>query len=142
MHHQLRNAAVFGELAGANYPVRGKLDVLVTTRAPGASAARQMRVGRLHDSAVGPETHTLRVPLTHRGQSMLGDRGKLPVRLTLVFTPDGGQPSRRLGTYTMRSRYDSASAAVPPSLEISPQTYHCPPLLNWRPAGESSPGPA
>ena len=117
--HQLR--------LGFDYPVRGKLDVLVTTRTPGASAARQMRVGRLHDSAVGPETHTLRVPLTHRGQSMLGDRGKLPIRLTLVFTPDGGQPSQRLGTYTMRSRYDSPSAAVPPSLEISPQTYHCPP---------------
>ena len=117
--HQLR--------LGFDYPVRGKLDVLVTTRTPGASAARQMRVGRLHDSAVGPETHTLRVPLTHRGQSMLGDRGKLPIRLTLVFTPDRGQPSQRLGTYTMRSRYDSPSAAVPPSLDCSPQTYHCPP---------------
>jgi hypothetical protein len=99
--HQLR--------LGFDYPGRGTLDVLVTTRRPGAASAAGLRpgphrerVGRLHDSADGPETHTLRVPMTRRGQSILARRGKLPVRLSLVFTPDGGQSSRQARKFTVR----------------------------------------
>jgi hypothetical protein len=98
--HQLR--------IGFDYPGRGTLDVLVTTRRPGASSARlrpggrRVGVGRLHDSAGGPETHTLRVPLTDRGQSILARRGKLPIRLSLVFTPEGGQSARLARKYTVR----------------------------------------
>ncbi|HEX3317563.1 MAG TPA: hypothetical protein VHR88_06065, partial [Solirubrobacteraceae bacterium] len=82
--HQLR--------LGFDYPGSGKLDVLVTTRRPrGASAAslrpgpHSLRIGRLRDSADGRETHTLRVPISHRGERLLARRGKLPVRISLVF---------------------------------------------------------
>jgi hypothetical protein len=99
--HQLR--------LGFDYPDRGTLDVLVTTRRPGAASAaglrpgpHSVRVGRLHDSADGPETHTLRVAITHRGESILARRGKLPIRLSLVYTPDGGQPSRQARKFTVR----------------------------------------
>ena len=94
---------------GFDYPGRGTLDVLVTTRPPGAASAslrpggRRVTVGKLRDRAENPETHTLRVPLTHRGTSILGRRGKLPVRLSLVFTPDGGQSSRQARKYTVRA---------------------------------------
>jgi hypothetical protein len=78
---------------------------------------RRVRVGRLHDSADGPETHTLRVPITHRGQSILARRGKLPIRLSPVFTPDGGQSSRQARQYrpprlTLLSSARSAQAAA------------------------------
>jgi hypothetical protein len=59
-------------------------------------------VGKLHDSAESPQTKTLRVPLSHRAQTILARRGKLPIRLSLVFTPEGGQSSRQVREYTVR----------------------------------------
>jgi hypothetical protein len=44
----------------------------------------------------------LRVPISHRGERLLARRGKLPVRISLVFTPDGGQSSRQARTFTVR----------------------------------------
>ena len=99
--HQLR--------LGFDYPGRGTLDVLVTTRRPGAASAarlrpgpRRVRLGRLHDSAESPQTKTLRVPLSHRAKAILARRGRLPIRLSLVFAPEGGRSSRQAHKYTVR----------------------------------------
>jgi hypothetical protein len=85
-----------------DYPGRGTLDVLVTTCRSGAASSTHLRpgprsvaVGKLHDSAESSQTKTLRVPLSHRAQTILARRGKLPIRLSLVFTPEGGQSSRQ-----------------------------------------------
>ena len=92
-----------------DYPGRGTLDVLVTTRRPGSAAAARLRpgphrvtVGKLHDSADAPVTKTLRIPLTGRGRRILARRGKLPIRLSLVFTPDGGESARQARKFTVR----------------------------------------
>ena len=91
-----------------DYPGEGTLDALVTTRRPGASAARlrpgpsRVSVGKLHDSAGAAQTKTLRVRLTRRGRRILTRRGKLPIRLSLVFTPAGGQSARQAHKYTVR----------------------------------------
>jgi hypothetical protein len=90
-----------------DYPGRGTLDALVTTRRPGSAAAARLRpgphrvaVGKLHDSADGAVTKTLRIPLTAHGRRILARRGKLPIRLSLVFTPDGGQSARQARKFT------------------------------------------
>jgi hypothetical protein len=91
-----------------DYPGDGTLDALVTTHRLGASAARlrpgpnRLSVGKLHDSASGAQTKTLRVRLTSRGRQILARRGKLPIRLSLVFTPTGGQSARQTHKYTVR----------------------------------------
>jgi hypothetical protein len=91
-----------------DYPGRGTLDALVTTRRPGSAAAARLRpgphrvaVGKLHDSADGAVTKTLRIPLTARGRRILARRAKLPLRLSLVFTPDGGQSARQARKFTV-----------------------------------------
>jgi hypothetical protein len=93
-----------------DYPGKGTLDALVTTRRPGAQTARlrpgphRVTVGKLHDRADRAQTKTLVIPLTGRGRHILRRRGKLPIRLSLVFTPDGGQSARQAHKYTVRPR--------------------------------------
>jgi hypothetical protein len=91
-----------------DYPGSGTLDALVTTRRPGAASARlrpgphRLSVGKLHDRATGAQTKTLVVPLTRGARRLLARRGKLPIRLSLVFTPDGGQSARQAHKYMVR----------------------------------------
>jgi hypothetical protein len=95
---------------GFDYPGRGTLDAIVTTRRPGAESARlrpgphRVTVGKVHDSADSAQTKTLVIPLTRRGRRILAHRGKLPIRVSLVFTPDGGPSARQAHKYTVRPR--------------------------------------
>lgn len=60
-----------------DYPGRGPLNALVTTRRPGAEAARlragahRVSVGKLHDNADSAQTTTLVIPLTRHGRRIL-----------------------------------------------------------------------
>ncbi|MFL5852322.1 MAG: Ig-like domain-containing protein [Solirubrobacteraceae bacterium] len=66
-----------GIAAALYYPGRGPLNALVTTRRPGAEAARlragahRVSVGKLHDNADSAQTTTLVIPLTRHGRRIL-----------------------------------------------------------------------
>jgi hypothetical protein len=104
--HQLR--------LGFDYPGRGTLDVFVTTRRLGAASSARSAPGPQRDGGEAarhprtcttpenPQTKTLRVPPSHRTQTILARRGKLPIRLSLVYRPEGGQSSRQARAYTVR----------------------------------------
>jgi hypothetical protein len=74
----------------------------VTTRRRGAAAARlrpgphRVTVGKLHDRASAAQTKTLVIPITSRRKHILSRRGKLPIRLSLVFPPDADRGCPRL----------------------------------------------
>jgi hypothetical protein len=90
-----------------DFPGPGTLDALATTHRLTAKTARlrpgphRLSVGRLHASADGPGPRTFRLPLNANGRRILAIRGKLPIRLSLVYTPTGGQNSRQARKYTI-----------------------------------------
>jgi DNA-binding beta-propeller fold protein YncE len=89
-----------------DFPGRGTLDALATTHKLRAHAAvlrpgpNRVAVGRLHASADAPGPRIFHLPLNATGRRILAIRGKLPIRLTLVYTPTGGQSSRQARKYT------------------------------------------
>jgi hypothetical protein len=91
-----------------DFPGAGTLDALATTRKLGAHTAvlrpgpHRTAVGRLHASAQGPGPRRLRLRINRRGRRILAIRHRLPVRLSLVFTPTGGQSSRQARKVTIR----------------------------------------
>jgi hypothetical protein len=48
-----------------------------------------------NDQSATNERPPRKLPRGHRAQTILARRGKLPIRLSLVFTPEGGQSSRQ-----------------------------------------------
>jgi YVTN family beta-propeller protein len=88
----------------------GQLKSLLTTHKLPAGAAR-LRPGP-HRTAIAQKTVTrdaagrvvVHLPINKKGRRIHSLRGKLPVRLTLVYTPNGGDPNRSARKLTLPRR--------------------------------------
>lgn len=87
-----------GATVSVKLPGAGTLEVIGTAK----NGKKTIKVGRTVLSASRAGTFNVQLKPSAAAKKILREKGKLPVRLTLVFTPDGGEENDSVSSLTLK----------------------------------------